>query len=85
MMQKWREKDRNKMFWKSIAILLIVLAVNADGEKVKGIKFEDNKIPWLRTPDEGHAELNVSISKQFSYCAWIYMDWIRAYGKFSGM
>ena len=73
------------MFWNLIPITLLVHASDVDCAIMKGVQFGDNKIFWARTPDMGHAEVNISISKQFSFCAWVYMDWIRGFGKyFSG-
>ena len=60
----------------------LLLCGYVQGVPMKGFLFGDDNIPWKRTPDIGHAEVNVSISKQFSFCAWFYIDWIRSFGKF---
>ena len=41
---------------------------------VKGFKFGETKTPWLPDPTTGYAEVNISISSQFSFCAWIFAN-----------
>ena len=47
-------------------------------EIISGIQFEDDFLPHALTEESNVAEVNISISKQFSFCAWYYLDWIRA-------
>ena len=70
------------MILKFPALLWLFSYVSVQGLPMKGFLFGDDNIPWKRTPNIGHAEANVSISKQFSFCAWVYMDWIRSYGRY---
>ena len=66
--------------WREICIVFLVFTFDVDGAVMKGFQFGDDNIPWAITPEIGHAEVNITISKQFSFCAWVYMDWIRSYG-----
>ena len=57
--------------------IFLTVLFKVEANVLKGFKFGDNGIPWQYTPDMGHAEVNVSISKQFSFCVWFYADWVR--------
>ena len=63
--------------------IFLIISTHVNGELLGGVQFGDDFVPHAVTPETGTAEVNISISKQFSYFAWYFLDWIRANGEIS--
>ena len=62
-------------------VFQLVLISGISGRMIKGVQFGENNVPWMWTPGVGHATVNVTLTKQITFCAWVYMDWIRGHSK----
>ena len=71
------------MLLKCFYFTLVIVARPVIGEVVNGIRFEDDFLPYALTEESNVAKVNISISKQFSFCAWYYLDWIRSTCEFT--
>ena len=58
----------------NIFLLLVFVPNMTISLTVRGFKFGESKTPWLQDPSTGYAEVNISISSQFSFCAWIFAN-----------